>query len=229
MDAPRLIYSSTTNARTVEIALRTGFELGARLPRPGTIADVLAFADQEWHRPDRVRYMRELDRYRPDMATVLDWEPTVGLDLVLDWAAEAAQYVRDYVIIIPKVPGRVGEVPGQVAGKRVVLGYSVPSAYAGTPCDIGEFAGRDVHLLGGGPSKQFRIYRWATGRAGLPLHGACRIVSVDMNAPEKAAKRFAFWSEGRWQSAPGSFASMYDALELSLTNIRAQWTKECSQ
>ena len=71
MGTPRLIFCADGNARHAAIAVAEGWEYGARLPARGLAPHPLAFADQDWKRPDRGRYMACLEKHRPALATVL--------------------------------------------------------------------------------------------------------------------------------------------------------------
>lgn len=147
--SPTLIYCGAGNRRWHEIAAQYGMEYGAQLP--GTVYHPVYFADQDWRKPDRARYMAALAQHRPALATVLDWERADQEIEVMDWSEEAAQYVQEAVIVIPKVAGTIRRLPRQISGKQVRLGYSVPTRYAGTKVGIDEFQGWPVHLLGGSP------------------------------------------------------------------------------
>ena len=224
MATPTLIYCGGGNPRFYEIARDAGFKYGAQLP--DTVYGPLWFADQDWRSPNREAYMAALAKHRPHMATVLDWEREDQLSEVLDWAEETAQYV-ERVVIIPKVVGGIARLPYRVEGKEIVLGYSVPTRYAGTPLPLWSFAGWPVHLLGGSPHKQRQVY--------LHLRPCAEIVSIDGNMHNKmATTRCAFWREkpgsrGRWvalkeadreqwvQDAP------YEAFRRSCQNIAAMW------
>lgn len=152
MAAPALIYCADGNARFAEIAVNAGFLYGAQLP-PRGLPYPPYFADQNWKNPNRERYMSELAKHRPFMASVLDWERAEQLPEVLDWAEDAAQFV-DVVMIIPKVLGGIAKLPRRIGGKPVRLGYSVPTKFGGTAVPYSEFYGWPVHLLGGNPHRQ---------------------------------------------------------------------------
>jgi len=182
MATPILIYCAGGNARFAEIAIQAGFQYGARLP--DTVYHPLYFADQDWKKPDRARYMAELAKHRPTMATVLDLERAEQLPEVLDWAEEAAQYVAR-VVIVPKAHGIITRLPRRIGGAGVVLGYSVPTRYAGTEVSTWEFAGWPVHLLGGSPHAQMRLAHYM------------RVVSADGNMANLMATRHCqFWVPG---------------------------------
>jgi hypothetical protein len=169
----------------METAVAHGFLPGSQLPDT-VYVEPLHFADQDWRRPDRATYMAALARYRPAMATVLDWERDDQLSDVLDWAEEAAQHA-ERVVVIPKVMGGVPRLPRRVGGRDVVLGYSVPTRFAGTELPLWEFAGWPVHLLGGSPHVQMRV--WAH------LAAVADVASADGNFAQKMATRWcASWS-----------------------------------
>lgn len=223
MAAPTLIYCGGGNPRFYEIATEAGFAYGAQLP--DTVYGPLFFADQDWRKPNREAYMAALAKHRPEMATVLDWEQEEQLPEVLDWAQEAAQFVSR-VVIVPKVIGGIKMLPHQIAGKPVVLGYSVPTKYAGTPLPLWSFRGWPVHLLGGSPHKQMQLWHY------LPHD----IVSADGNMTNKMAHRCRFWRAQK--GAKGHFVELreagagnwgqdanYEAFRRSCQNVYTAWRR----
>lgn len=228
MASPTLIYCAGGNRRFVEIAVAAGFRYGAQLP--DTIYTDIAqlwFADQDWRKPKREAYMAGLARYRPTQATVLDLESAGQLSEVLDWAEEAAQYI-ERVVIIPKAFGIIERIPKRIGGADVVLGYSVPTRYAGTQVPAWEFDGRPVHLLGGSPQSQMRLAHYMN------------ITSADGNMAMKMVTHHCqFWVPGtaryasnRWwptirEANGGEKADggdhVYEAFRRSCENIMAAW------
>ncbi len=206
-----LVYCADGNRRFAEIAIAHGFRYGARLPARG-LPFAPWFADQDWKKPDRRRYMAELEKHSPHMATVLDLERTEQLSEVLDWAEEAAQYVQ-VVLIIPKIFGIIESLPRRIGSAEVRLAYSVPTRYGGTDVPIWEFAGWPIHLLGGSPHSALRLRNY------LDVH------SADGNYHNLLATRFAkYWQDGKErQIHPPRLDAMYDAFERSCVNIMAAW------
>lgn len=219
-----LIYCAARNKRFAEIAIRYGFTYGAQMP--AAVYFPPEFIDQDWKKPNRERYVTALAMHRPRLATVLDWETDDQFDEVMSWANEAAQYVGEAVIIIPKVIGGVARIPEQIGGRNVRLGYSVPTRFGGTDVPVWEFGARPVHLLGGSPHKQRSMAEYLN------------VVSVDSNYCQgEAVKRAQFFSAGvvEWaknkrfpkmkESVYGfvSEDAPYFAFELSCMNIRALW------
>lgn len=220
---PRLIFCADGNSRHAMIAASEGWEYGARLPARGLASLPLVFADQDWKRPNRQRYMDCLARHRPDLATVLDWERPEQLPEVLSWAEEAAQWVKEAVLVIPKLPGQVGSIPRAIGGKPVWLAYSVPTTYGGSPLGLWEFAAWPVHLLGGSPQKQREVWSY--------LRGISEVRSIDGNMAKKMATgRCCYWTRqtsrhGHWQPIRGEVEhdAPDECLRRSLRNIRNVW------
>lgn len=184
-----LIYCADGNPEFARIAVESGWRYGAKLP--STVYQPVWFADQDWKKPNREAYIAALAEHRPEVATVLDWEHPEQLDEVLAWAEDAARYVGR-IVVIPKVPGRVDDVPEVIGGKPVILGYSVPTSYGGTTCGTWEFGSRPVHLLGGSPQAQMKLARYLN------------VVSVDGNMAGQQARKGRFWMrrqgpKGHWE------------------------------
>lgn len=219
MAIPTLIFCGGGNKRYAEIAISAGFEYGARLP--GTVYYPLYFADQNWKHPNRKLYMDGLKKYRPIIASVLDWEQEEQLTEILDWATEAARYVHK-IMIIPKVHGGIKFLPNKIDGKPVILGYSVPTKHGGTDLFLSEFVGWPVHLLGGSPRSQIRFSKYLN------------VVSADGNMAMLMANKYcAFFDDSfhgtcwptlldydnkRWNGD-----GPYEAFRRSCENIRLYW------
>jgi hypothetical protein len=155
---PTLIYCAAGNKRFAEISLRY-IKYGAQLPN--TIYYPPYFVDQNWKNPRRPQYMAALEQYKPALASVLDWERPEQFNEVMGWAEEAIQHVTDSVIIIPKVVGGIKQLPRQINGKAVRLGYSAASTFSSTPVSLGEFKTWPTHCLGGGIRVQMDVARKA--------------------------------------------------------------------
>jgi hypothetical protein len=217
---PELIFCAGRNRRATEIAIAAGYRYGARLPT--TVHAPPYFADQDWKIPNRIGYMAALVIHQPTMATVLDWEREEQWPEVMSWAEEAAEHVG-HVVVIPKIPGTVPEIPQSIGGKPVVIGYSVPSRYGATDVPLWEFRGRMVHLLGGSPQAQMRLWEY--------LAGVADVVSVDVNMHFKMANtRCCYWTRGttehgHWQPMRGEVESgaTFEAFQLSCRNILEAW------
>ncbi len=223
--APRLCYCADGNLTHARLAVAAGWCYGVRLPAKGMLDDVpLAFADQDWRRPDRGRYMAELARHHPDTATVVDWEQDGQLPEVLDWAEEAAASVGTAVVVVVKVPGGAALLPRWIDGKEIWLGYSVPTSHGASSVGLWELAGWPVHLLGGSPQRQHEVYSY--------LRGIADVRQVDGNMAKKMATgRCLYWARattryGHWQPLGGFEGNGHEeALRRSLVNIREAWNE----
>lgn len=217
------IYCAAGNPRLARIAIDAGFLYGAQLP--GTIYDRLFMADQDWKKPNREVYMRELAEHKPYMATVLDWERAEQLPEVLAWAEDAAVHVQE-VLIVPKVPGGIAHLPRTIGGRPVRLAYSVPTKFGGTGVPAWEFYGWPVHLLGGAPHKQMALTRYLDVR------------SADGNYHHKMAMWCQFWAPGNATYAKDRYwprlaeagdyrenDAPYEAFRRSCENIMAAWQR----
>lgn len=163
---PTLIHCAGGNARCAAIALRHGFQHGACLPNTTYYAP--SFIDQDWRKFNKAEtdqrrenlrraYFASVERHRPALATVLDWEREDQLPEILYWADIVSQWVTEAVIIIPKVIGGIRKLPRAVNGKAVRLGYSTPTSFGETSVPLAEFRGWSVHCLGGSIAAQMRV------------------------------------------------------------------------
>jgi hypothetical protein len=230
-----IVYCANGNGRFAQIAIEAGFRYGAQLP--GTVYHPIWFADQNWKKPDRARYMTELAKHRPHLVTVLDWERQEQLPEVLSWAEDAAEFA-EVIMLIPKVQGGIKLLPRSIGGKPVRLGYSVPTRHGGTQLPVWEFTGWPIHLLGGSPHAQMRLTRYLS------------VVSADGNMANKMASRHCrFWTPGSARYAvnrywptlreanggqlfgdgSASADAPYEAFRRSCENIMSAWRAVLSE
>lgn len=216
------------NRTYVPIARSYGWYIGARLPctlYPDHFP--LYFTDQDWRKfkdlhfsDDKYQkhygsYTNAVKIHKPYMASVLDWTIDRNLDEILVWSREIAPYVSK-IQIIPKVPNEVHMIPYYINDKQVILGFSIPTKHGATPCSPEEFAGRDVHLLGGNPIQQINY-------AGLLTTYGANVVSTDGNLINKASGFGTFWQNGRSRSLGKRTITTIDAIERSLKEIPRLW------
>jgi hypothetical protein len=179
----KLIFCACNNKYYAEIAISEGYYYGAQLPCNVAYKQVY-FADQNWKNPNKTLYITEIKKYKPEMATVIDLEFSYQKDEVISWAEEISPYVS-IIIIIPKIHNIICELPREINGKEIRLGYSVPTSHGGTEVQISEFTGWSVHLLGGSPGKQ------------MELASYMNVQSADGNMMMKMANRGLYWMPGK--------------------------------
>lgn len=222
-------YCADGNRRFAEIAIEAGFLYGAQLPK--TIYFHPWFCDQDFKRPRYVDYIQALRKYRPYLASVLDIEESRRLDEYLMRAEEISQYCTE-VMLIPKVHGIIKELPREINGKRVRLGYSVPTRFGGTTVPISEFQDWPIHLLGGSPTKQFKLAKQMNvvscdGNYHQLMAGHCQYFVPDGSA---RYARNRFWPTLResgggvsWGDGSAKANANYEAFRRSCQNIMAMW------
>lgn len=223
-----LIFCLGGNRSYMGIARAAGWWPGARLPA-ALYADhfPLAFADQDWRKfdglsPPDPAYKKAFDRYiaavasaRPCMASVIDWEERRPLSEVLTWAHAISAHVET-VMIIPKVPGAIDQIPNTINGAPITLGFSVPTPHGATSCLPDEFAGRRVHLLGGSVLDQLR---WAP----VLLAAGADVRSADGNSFHRAAGHGTYFDgRGFRNDGPRSITTV-EAMRRSLVAIPHAW------
>lgn len=219
MGIPDLIYCADGNPAFAQAAIEAGWLYGAKIP--STIYHPIYFADQDWKKPNEEKYIKALELHRPRVCTVLDWEHPEQFGEVMRWAERASKYCQK-VIIIPKVPGLVEEIPQMICGKEIIIGYSVPTSYGGSPIGLWEIGDRPVHLLGGSPQKQIELANYL------------RVVSCDGNMAHKQAHKCRAWTprpgrKGHWQQLSDiGLAHIKEGANLaafctSMKNIKQEW------
>ena len=179
------------------------------------------FIDNEFKDYDHDAHLRYVAYWEPKYATVRDLMtekqcaeidvPYYSVDETLAMAEEVRAAGAERVILIPKYDC-FDQLPDDY-----VIGFSVPTSYGGSMLPVEKFAGRDVHLLGGGPALQI-AYVEAFTEAGA------KVVSLDNNYILKVAKWGTFWSEDKAAGhldelgfRVGSLANpMYVSLAISL-------------
>lgn len=187
----RMIFSVSAGPSHVEaqIARRIGWGIGVLSEHYRTVLKHyerfermpkdIAFMDNPYRDYDHAAHVNAVMKVEPQSCTTRDLFTKqqcrdegleyFSLEQTIEQAADLAPYVDD-LILIPKYDC-LDDIPETISGKRVVLGYSVPTSYGGTPMPISAFKGRPVHLLGG---------PWAKQRAYLNLLGD-DIVALDNN------------------------------------------------
>ena len=208
-----LIYCAGNNKALMQAALDAGFLLGVRSDRSSYDFQI-AFVDNEYKRPNWELHLRRVMKEAPKYATVPDLRED-ALDLAdieraLRQADELASYCQ-IPLIVPKRSDQLAYLPAQYA-----IAYSVPSTYGGAQFGPWKLAGRRVHLLGGSPSTQRRIYR--------AIKDSADVVSVDGNMAQKVGlSKLNYWSQRCvWEKAPRGTPCL-EVVQRSFINISAMW------
>ena len=213
----RLVYCSGGNNTYMALATSLGWHAGVR--SGATIyasARPLSLLDIAYQRPDWAAHLAIARIEHPALAAVPDVMRPADLGATFARAGAIAPHC-DAVLIIPKCR-IIDQLPRAIGGTPVVLGYSVPSTYGGTPLPVWEFRGWPVHLLGGTPRRQIDLARYLD------------VVSADGNMAQKLAHRGLAYDERghprlmiRWEDKPSPPGMPARALARSLVNIAALW------
>jgi hypothetical protein len=210
-----LIYCAGGNNHLMTIASEAGWLLGARSDKLA-YGHEITFVDIHYRVPNWKRHLAYVQREHPTYAVVPDLSETTvdttDVTRALAQADELAQYCET-PLIVPKLSGQLPLIPASYA-----IAYSVPSSYGGAQFGPWFLDGRRVHLLGGSPSTQRRIYRYIRNRA--------EVMSADGNMAQKVLSKLGYWSEQNvWKKAPLG-TDYYDCWRHSLVNIRQMWLRE---
>lgn len=213
-----LIYCADGSTKYAPIALEEGFLYGCRSDgKPSQ--SVVSFIDINWKtiNPQYLEYHLEVTKqHRPIFSVAPDIEDLRKLDKTLQYAELLSKYSK-YVIIVPKADGVLDQLPHK---DWIIVGYSVPTKYAGADLlgmwDMQEWP---VHLLGGSPQAQLHIAHYLN------------VVSADGNSSQLAAARGVFWSAktGGWISRspeiPLGPDLPYRAFRRSCQEIKKAWDR----
>ncbi len=219
-----LIYCGAGNKKYADIAVKEGFHFGAQLP--GQVTHELYFADQNWKKPNKLKYFEYVERYRPKLATVLDLERPEQFDEVLDWADTISFFVEE-VIIIPKFSGSIKSIPKKINSANVRLGYSVPTKFGATTVPIEEFEDWPIHLLGGSPQAQMKLInelnvKSADGNMMLKMASRCFFWVKSAKHRKNGAPDFTTFTKHDGEKWNGSNPT-HEAFRRSCVNIMSAW------
>jgi hypothetical protein len=139
--------------RTLEIALRHGWHIGARYTNLRDIKTFrnITFIDINWKNYCFETHLAAVKKVRPKMTVARDIEIFSDLELILQEAEILHKYCND-VIVVPKAKELINRL--DLIPEKYILGYSVPSRYGKTEIPPDKFKNRRVHLLGGRPDVQ---------------------------------------------------------------------------
>lgn len=213
-----LIYCAAGSTKYGPIAVEEGYLYGCRSDgKPSQ--DRVSFVDINWRKisPEYLdHHIKVVYNHKPLFAVAPDIEDLSKFDETLHYARQLAKYSK-YVIIVPKAEGVVDLLPRE---DWIVVGYSVPSKYAGADLiGMWDLQGWSVHLLGGSPQAQLHIAHYLN------------VVSVDGNAAQGAAAHGVFFSSktGEWVSrspeVPIGPDLPYRAFRRSCQEIKISWKR----
>jgi hypothetical protein len=209
-----LIYCADGGTKYSPIAVEEGFLYGCR--SDGKPTQKVSFADINWKKPNLERHLDFVREHCPLLAVAPDIEDRNKITETIRYAEQLARYAQ-YVIIVPKDYEVIEFLPHE---PWLVLGYSVPTKYAGLDMlGTWDFLNRPVHLLGGSPMAQLHLAHYL------------RVFSADGNSAQGAARHGVFFSArtGEWVSRspeiPLGDDLPYRAFRRSCQEIKKAWER----
>lgn len=142
--------------KVLKIASEYGWFPGARYTNLRDIRDfdLIGFIDIEWKNYDYNMHLKAVKETHPILTVAQDIVNIDMLNEILDQAYELSEHAQ-HVIVVPK-DIRLCGIINNLIPDDFLLGYSVPTKYAGTDINPKEFT-RPVHLLGGRPDIQINL------------------------------------------------------------------------
>lgn len=220
-----LIYTSGDNALLTQITLDESWLVGMRSDKHAYVP--ISFVDVQYKQPNFERHLAMVREMQPKYAVVPDLGDTyVDRSDVLRALHQADDLLavspHTIVLIVPKLSGQLPLIPSDFS-----IGYSLPSNNGAAQYGLWKLEGRRIHLLGGNPHYQIKLYR-------LYRHSV-QIRSADGNMAQKVALKFTkYWENGAWIKHPKATQEKekqvvdlpYECIRWSLRNIRQAWIQQ---
>ena len=232
MTMPELIISGCSR-RYAELATLLGYGYGHSSDAGQPRREPVDFLDSEDYRHVNLRkHLQAAIRLRPRYVVLPDVYQASDVARTLKVAASFARYCQ-YVIVVPKADGVMSALPYD---QQIVIGLSVPSSHGGYFDFPTLYAGRLVHLLGGGPETQRNNLRGQINWARQLWAVGATLLSTDSNYAAKVARYGMIFRAGSGSQRSGWLPARelgsevtadvpYIAFERSLINIRQAWQR----
>lgn len=186
--------------------------------------------DNDFKNPDLDRFRERIAEHRPRIAVLGDTDSPDRMTDLLAVADDLHGSYRDLrVVVVPKSRQALDTIP---QGAPVTVGYS--NGYADRTADEftepEDWAGRDVHVLGGSPPTQWEVVQ-TLAQTGTTLadYGAgggwqpANIVGLDWNGLHSVACMGEYWhhESPHWRSAER--LSIRETVRQGLAHMREFW------
>lgn len=174
--------------------------------------------DNDFRDPDVKRYLDRFDTYDPAVAILGDAYSSYQadqFDVIADQLGE--EYPHKELIVVPKCPGAFEQLD-----EDVTLGFS--QGYSDvdpwTYSERSDWRGRNVHILGANPHKQYAVIQELT-QPTITDDPPANIVGTDWNGPHKGALMGEYWTPDGWK--PAHHLTIRDTVQRSLREIKVFW------
>lgn len=174
----------------IEIA---GCHYGIR--HDSTAYDNVHMLDVNWKNYDWVKVLQVVERHKPVMVVVPDYETPSQYHRVMSNVADLRALRVPEILVVPKWANAIAHIPSDC-----IVAISMPAPdYAGyIPPNITKLKGRRVHLLGGRPDSTKT--RLGQAEAIIKLNGVgATVVSVDGNYSGRVGQLGRWFDGGKWQ------------------------------
>lgn len=176
--------------------------------------------DNDFSDPDLDRFLGCFEEEQPSVAVIGDAYTPTDAEIY----NEAIRVLREdhphkRFVVVPKC-----EDAFDILDKDVVIG--VPNGYSDIHAeDLGlrNYRGRDVHILGSSPKKQYALIEKLT-QPNVFQDPAADIQGVDWNGAHKGAYFGEYWSRDGWQ--PADHLSIRETVEESLKEVKEFWCEK---
>jgi len=210
-----VIYCAGHNRALMQIAYEAGYSLGIRSDL-NAYDFPISFVDIEYRKPDFDAHLATVKKHQPKYATVPDLSEDETSERDIQRAVFQAEQLAQYCEIPLIVPKRSGQLP--LIPSKYAIAYSIPTSYGGAKYGLWKLTSRRVHLLGGSPHEQMKLYRY------LPQS----VMSADGNMAQKMAVQFAkYWRNRSWIEHPQRGRGIEDLYlecwQWSCQNIYRYW------
>ncbi|WP_395166372.1 DUF6610 family protein [Natrinema pallidum] len=192
--------------------------------------------DNDFRDPDLERLRDRVREYEPEIVVIGDAYDAGDAETLLEAADDLQSEFAVEPIVVPKSRSALEAI---AVDADVIVGYPNAGSYGDVHArefsSAGDWVGRDVHILGGSPPRQWDVIRELTGAVDPAEHGldaflerdrredVANIRGLDWNGLHKVAYKGQHWhhSKPHWRDADE--LTIRETIDKGLRNIRHYW------
>lgn len=199
---------------TLKVAHEYGWLPGARYTNLRDIRgfNKIGLIDIDWTNYSFEHHLEAVKIARPHLTVARDIVDISTIKEVIWQARELNRWAKK-VVVVPKDPRFTQRLLLKLPSE-FLLGYSVPTKYAGTTLPPHFFGDRPVHLLGGRPDVQYRLSK------------VLNVYSLDGNRVTLDATFGEYFAKTQFRKHPTG--GYYDCIRASLQSIETIWREGLS-
>ena len=177
----------------------------------------VGFLDNDFSDPDLERYLERFEETSPSVAVIGDAYTTSDAREFNQTIQELREYSPNKTYVIVPKCREAFDIPDE----DIVLGYANGySDIQAEDLDLRNYRGREVHVLGSSPKKQYEAIERLT-QPNVFQDPPADIKGVDWNGAHKGAYYGEYWSRDGWQRA--DHLSIRETVEESLKEVKEFW------